>query len=294
MRILFVVVAVLAWSLAGSANADPWKASVDANLTMTQNQYSNNWVGGELGSLSWVLNSNSVAERQFNPKLNDRTTLLLAFGQTHSQNKDTKSWERPFKSTDKIEFETVFRFTLGWFVDPFASGRIETEFLDQSDPENERVVNPAVFIESAGVARVLSKTEKREWTMRLGGAFRQNLNRNARDPVTDVKKTTTTNDGGILFVNEFTSPISGNRMTIMSRLSVYQAFFNSKAEELEGFPNADFWKAPDVNFENTFTANITKYVMVNLYVQILYDKEVSLGGRYRQTLALGLTYKWSR
>ncbi len=294
MRLLLVVAALLACGLGGSASADPWKASVDANLTMTQNQYSNNWVGGEIGSIAWVLNSNCVAERQFNPKLNDRTTLLFAFGQTHSQNKDTKSWERPFKSTDKIEFETVLRFTLGGFVDPFASGRIETEFLDQSDLENERVLNPALFIESAGLAKVLSKAEKREWTMRLGGAFRQSLDRKERDPVTDVRKTTTTEDGGILFVNEFTSPVSGNRMTVTSRLSVYQAFFSSESGRLEGLPNADFWKAPHVNFENTFTANITKYVMVNLYVQILYDKEVSLAGRYRQTLALGLTYKWSR
>jgi hypothetical protein len=31
--------------------------------------------------------------------------------------------------------------------------------------------------------------------------------------------------------------------------------------------------------------------MVSLYVQFLYDKEVDLGGRLKQTLAMGLTYK---
>jgi hypothetical protein len=294
MRLGFIGVAALVCMLAASAYADPWKASEDANLTLAQNQYSNNWVGGTVGTIAWVFNSNSLAERQFNPKLHNKTTLLVAYGQSESQSQDTRHWAKPVKSTDKIEFETVFRLTFGGWVDPFASGRIETEFIDLSDPALKRGLNPALFIESAGIAKVLSKADKREWTMRLGGAFRQNMNRHVLNPVTLERKTNTTNDGGILYVNEFTSPISGNRMTVTSRLSVYQAFFNSKAKEFKGLPNENFWKAPDVNLENTFTANITKYVMVNLYIQILYDKEVSLGGRFQQTLALGLTYKWSR
>jgi hypothetical protein len=30
---------------------------------------------------------------------------------------------------------------------------------------------------------------------------------------------------------------------------------------------------------------------VNLYVQFLYDKEVDLAGRFKESLALGITYK---
>lgn len=32
--------------------------------------------------------------------------------------------------------------------------------------------------------------------------------------------------------------------------------------------------------------------MVNLYIQFLYDKEIDLGGRFKETMALGLTYKF--
>jgi hypothetical protein len=294
MRRLVTICTVIAVVGFGSAAAEPWKASIDANVTLTQNAYSDNWVGGDVGSLAWVFSSNSLAERQLSSKVSSKSTLKLFFGQTHSQNQETKAWQKPVKSTDLIDFETVFRLTLGVFVDPFMSGRIESQFLDASNPTNERLLNPALFTESVGVARVLTKADAREWSVRLGGALRENLNRNARDPVTGDSANETATDGGILFVSDFATPLAENRVTITSKLSVYKAFYFSEKNKVAGTPAADYWKTPDVNWENILTANITKYLMVNLYVQLLYDKEVDLAGRFKQTLSLGLTYKWSR
>ena len=271
--------------------ADPWTKSVDANLTMTQNAYSDNWIGGEAGTLSWVFNSNSLFERQLNPTINAKNTLKLFFGQTHSQDRDTKNWEKPLKSTDRIDFETVFRFTFGGFVDPYASGRIESQFLDQSDRLHGHLVNPVLFTESFGIAKVLTKVEKREWTARLGGAFRESLNRYLFDETTGRRQRKTTTDGGVLFVSDFKTPLADTTMMIASRLSVYKAFYFSESQNIDGQFNMDYWKSPDVNWETLFTANITKYLMVNLYVQFLYDKEVDLAGRFKQSLSLGVTYK---
>jgi len=271
--------------------ADPWTKSVDANLTMTQNAYSDNWIGGEAGTLSWVFNSNSLFERRLNPTINTKNTLKLFFGQTHSQDRDTKNWEKPLKSTDRIDFETVLRFTFGGFVDPYASGRIESQFLDQSDRLHGHLVNPVLFTESFGIAKVLTKVEKREWTARLGGAFRESLNRYLFDEATGTTQRKTTTDGGVLFVSDFKTPLADTTMMIASRLSVYKAFYFSESQKLEGQFNMDYWKSPDVNWETLFTANITKYLMVNLYVQFLYDKEVDLAGRFKQSLSLGVTYK---
>jgi|WetSurMetagenome_2_1015567.scaffolds.fasta_scaffold24601_2 hypothetical protein len=287
-----VLVAALALCLPSAAlRADPWKKSVDANLTMTQNAYSDNWSGGEVGSVSWVFNSNSLFERQLNPKLNTRNTLKLFFGQTHSQSEDTKHWAKPFKSTDRIDFETVLRATLGGFVDPFASARIESQFLDQRDRANERYVNPVLFTESFGVLKVIEKSGKREWTARLGGAFRENIDRGVLDGISGAKKTATATDGGLLFVSDFVSPLADSTMTITSRLSVYEAFYYSESKKLEGQYNMDYWKDPDIDWETIFTASVNKYLMVNLYVQFLYDKEVALAGRFKESLALGITYK---
>ena len=271
--------------------ADPWTKSVDANLTMTQNAYSDNWIGGEAGTLSWVFYSNSLLEGQLKPTINTKNTLKLFFGQTHNQDKDTKNWEKPLKSTDRIDFETVFRLTLGGFVDPYASGRIESKFLDESDPSHAHYVNPALFTVSFGIAKVLTKVEKREWTARLGGAFRESLNRYLLDQATGTTQRETTTDGGILFVSDFKTPFADTTMMVESRLSVYKAFYYSESEKIEGQYNMDYWKSPDVDWETMFTANITKYLMVNLFVQFLYDKEVDLTGRFKQSLSLGITYK---
>ena len=271
--------------------AQTWNVSVDANLTLTQNAYSNNWVGGESGALSWTFNSNSFAEKQLHEKVYNKNTLKLFFGQTHNQNMATKRWAKPVKSTDLIDFESVFRFTLGGFTEPFAAGRVETQFLDASEPENERFLNPVTFTESLGIAKVLVKQEKREWTARFGVGLRQHVNRDVLETTVSKRKTQTSNDGGFVFVTDFKTTLAQERITYTGRLSLFKALFFSEADKLKGQPNENYWKSPDFNWENIFTASITKYLMVNFYVQLLYDKEINLKTRFKQTLALGLTYK---
>lgn len=294
MKILFtVVVTTLIISLASTLFAEDWELASDANLALTQNTYSNSWVGGEIGSFIWVFNSNSHAEKQFNPKFHNKTTLKLSFGQTRNQDRETKEWSKPEKSTDLIDFETFSRFTLGWFVDPFVAGRVESQFLDASDADKERFLNPVTLIETLGVAKVLIKNEeeKRDWTARLGGGVRQHLNRDMLVVDTNKRETEFSNDGGFEFVSEFKTPLLQKRITFNSKLIVFQSLFYSKSDELKGQENENYWRYPDVNWENIFSASITKYLMVNLYVQILYDKEIDPDARFKQTLSLGLTYK---
>lgn len=292
MRGLFIiVVTTLTIAVASSVFGEPWMVSVDANLTLMQNAYSDNWVGGEVGALSWTFNSNSLAEKQLHAKVHNKNTLKLSFGQTHNQDNETKSWAKPVKSTDLIDIESVYRFTLGVFVDPFAAGRVETQFLDASDPDKSRFLNPSTFTESFGVARVLTKKEKREWTARLGAGLRQHLNRDVLDTLTNKRETQISNDGGFVFVTDFETPLAQERITFTSKLTLFQALFSSESDKLKGQPNENYWKSPDVNWENIFTARITEYLMVNLYIQLLYDKEIDLGVRFKQTLSLGLTYK---
>jgi hypothetical protein len=274
------------------STADPWALTVDANLTLAQTAYSNNWVGGEAGNVTWALSSIWLAEKRLQPLVHNKNTLKLSFGQTHSQDVDSKDWARPTKSTDLIDFETIFNLTLGGFVDPFAAGRWESQFLDASDPEKDRYVNPLKFTESLGIIRYLMKEGGREWSIRLGGAFRQFVDRDVFvDADQGLRETQTSNDGGIEFVSELKSPLAGEKISVSNKLIAFQALFYSKSDELKGQPNEDYWKSPDINWENILTIGVTKYLMVNLYNQLLYDKEVNKGGRFKQTLSLGFTYR---
>ena len=80
-----VVVFFVLSAVAGNLYAESWNLSVDASLTLTQNTYSDNWAGGEGGQISWLFNSNSLAERKFGEKVSCKNTLKLFYGQTHMQ-----------------------------------------------------------------------------------------------------------------------------------------------------------------------------------------------------------------
>lgn len=294
MRALLILASVmLIIGVAAAAFGERWSLGADANLMLAQNAVSNNWTGGETGSVSWTSNLACFAEKQLHKKIHNRNTLELAFGQSYSQRKENKVWEKPVKSTDIIKLESILRFTFGLLVDPFVAGKIESFFFDDSDPEMDRYVNPTTFTESFGLAKVLIKDGGREWTARLGTGFRQHLDRDALvDPVANKRENLTTNDGGLEFVHEFTTPLANDKIVLINRVTVFQAVFYSEAEKVKGLPSEDYWRAPDVNWENIFAGNVTEHIMVNLYTQLFYDKELDLGAQFMQTLSLGLTYSF--
>lgn len=110
------------------------------------------------------------------------------------------------------------------------------------------------------------------------------------DNTTGERGEKNTSDGGIDFTSELALPLANDRIKVTSKLTLFQAIIYSESKALEGTERANYWKATDVNLETIFTANITSFVMVNLYTQLLYDKEIDKGGRFKETLSLGLTY----
>ncbi len=263
---------------------EPWKLSLDANLTMTLNVYSDDWTGGEAGALSWASRLEAIAQKQVGKYLQTKNTLKLAFGQTKTQ-RDDDSWTAPQKSTDLIDLETRWKSTLGGWVDPYVSVRGVSQFIDLSDttaPRYYPYVNPIDITESIGALRELVQKDEVAWTLRLGGALRQNINR--WEPDEDYA-TMVTNDGGVEIVTDFEAELHDGFLKYKAGLKVYEALFRADSDEIP-----DHWRYPDINWENTLTVNITKYVMVSYYLQLLYDKEVSANARVKHALAFGLTY----
>jgi hypothetical protein len=108
-------------------------------------------------------------------------------------------------------------------------------------------------------------------------------------------------------------------------LLVYQPVFYSKSSALDQFDRdaqaavpgreavSAFWRVTNVSFQNTFAAQVTKSISVNLFAQFVYDKfdvaanvdntqpiaariaevdrNVRKAGQFKETLALGFTYR---
>ncbi|MBN1163374.1 MAG: DUF3078 domain-containing protein [Candidatus Krumholzibacteriota bacterium] len=289
LLILPVAICLIA---SGAAAQETWKLLLDTDLTMTQSYYSDSWSGTEVGNLSWVWNINSLAQKQLHEKINNRNTLKLKFGQTHTQDETTGDWKKPAKSNDLIDFESVFRLTFIQSLDQYVSFRLESQFYDGTDPDKKRYINPIKFTESAGIAKELMKAEDREWLVRLGVATRQYLDRDVLvDPILKKRETQSSYDAGLMFDTDIRVPLDKS-ITYTSKLTVFQALYYSKKDDLKGLPKEDYWKGIDVRWENNFVANITGNIIVNLYIEFLYDKEIDLRGRFKQTLGLGIGYKF--
>ncbi|MFQ6003415.1 MAG: DUF3078 domain-containing protein [Candidatus Zixiibacteriota bacterium] len=286
----FWIALTLWFGFSGPSFSHPWEKSVDLGLTVTQNSYSDSWTGGEAGNVSWVASATSVFEKKFSEMLNSKTTAKFAFGQTHTQDQETKKWSKPIKSTDLIDIEILTRFTLKTWVDPYWAFRFESQFLDASVPQIKRYINPKKLTESVGASRTFYKTENSEILSRLGFGLRQIVTEDIVDTVMKKTETNSTNDGGIESVSDVRLTPS-DKISYTSKLSLYKALFFSKSDKFKGTLEEDYWKEVDVNWENTVSISISKYISVSLYTQLLYDKEINKKGRFKETLSLGLTYR---
>jgi len=317
-----------------------WYPVLEGGVNLTQSSYSDNWNGGDKGSIVWTAIVNGLLENQVDPKLNWTSTLKLAYGQTHQQKQDqdgSRAWDRPEKSTDLIDLESIGRFTLGGFVDPFLSARLESQFQDASDPNGRTLsFNPIKLQETAGIARKFLDEEDRQLLSRLGFSFRQHIRKqfvvaptsSPDPPVTDKSsETETTNDGGIEWVTDYKTKVLEDRVTWTSKLRVFQPVFYSAQDDFDAVAEADwlaagidpdvvdFNRALDVDLENIFSTQITKIISVSLYLRWLYDKydnsvvpkfdeegtltnpadirtATRLAGQFKQTLAIGVTYRF--
>lgn len=268
-----------------------WRTSLVANFQLTQTSYSDSWTGGEAGSVNWLSNLDGTAERQLSPKVDFKSSLRLKFGQTLTQDEETKKWSKPKKSTDLIDFENVFRFTLGGAVDPYGALRLESQFYDGSVPQKKLYFSPLKLTESGGIARVFFQRGDETIVSRFGVATRQIFKRSVIDLETLETDDSTITDGGLESVTDATLKLSQN-IQFVGKLSLYKALFSSESgrETPIGKTNLGVhWASVDVNWENTLTASVSKIVAVFVYTQLLYDKDVEKKVRIKETLGLGIT-----
>lgn len=275
-------------------SAEPWKIDVNANLATAINSYSDSWTGGEAGSFTWGSQFLGTAERQLSKTLNTKMTLNLQFGQTKVQDKTSKRWSAPEKSSDLIDGEELLRYTVGWWVDPFLSIRAISEFVDGSDILLVRYGNPLELTEALGVSRTLRKTETVEWSTRLGVASRQLVNRHHLDMVSGQRKTEVTNEGGVEMDMDIKAANAKRWVTLISSLRIYDALISSKADEFKGTSAENNWRYPHVKWENTLTLTFAKYLMLNLIAYAYYDKNISTNVRLKENFSAGLTYIYSK
>jgi hypothetical protein len=261
-----------------STHGGRWKIGIETGLGAAQAAYSDNWTGGETGSIIWVSNFHGTADKNIGLSLLFGNELKLEFGQTHMQIDSSRQWEVPKKSSDRVRYDNILRLTHGWAVDPYAASSLESQFLDASGTKN-LYFNPVDLTESIGVARyIFNVPDRRVLTTRVGFGLRQHL----------FHAQQTTNDGGVEWVTDLALGSPYSKYSFISKLTVFQSLHNSQSDSLD-----DSWKTADLNWDNFLRANLASVLQMSLGWQLLYDREVHAVGRFKETLALGLAYQFA-
>ncbi len=330
---LTVIVFVIGTTAALAQDETPvggWQKEIKVGVNMLQSSYSNNWNGGEKGSVAWTGNVDARLEKQFSPTANWRNSLKLAYGQTHNQGRNDGGelyWIKPDKTDDIVDFESFFRWTLPSKWDPYVALNFTSQFQDLSDSEaRELNFNPKTFKESAGISRRLVNNEQRKLMTRVGVAFIQNSRTFYVDPLPSLETLSeSSNEIAAEWITEAKVGVLNDRVGWESKLTLVLPFqYSGKATFEDGFISAepvpddiaDYTTALDVDWENTFSANITKVISVKLFVRWMYDKydntvkpvvgedgtlvneenvlrAVRKAGQFKQTLALGVGYTFN-
>jgi hypothetical protein len=259
----------------------PWTRKLKLSLGVAQSSFTSNWAGDEVGSFTWLAGLDGLTEKQFGSSFRWQNTLVLQFGQTHQQDAARQDWLRPLKSSDKIDFDSFGRFTLGKIVDPFVALTFDSQFYQTIEGYGTRTLNPFQVGEVVGVARAFYDTPSRSLISRLGFGLRQTVNRFGGEVPGIVEHS---QDGGIEWRTVGRFAQAEDRTVFKTDLTLFQALFFSESE----LDPANRWKTIDVRWQNTLTQKITKYLSFDLYLDYVFNDQVRRAGQLKQTLGVSL------
>lgn len=283
------LLAVVNVSVGGAQEGDDtsWKLESKVSLSLAQSSFNTAWAGDEVGTLSWIATWNSSASKRLAPWANWKNRLLLQFGQTHQQDPDREIWLSPSKSSDKITYRGQVVFPFGGFLDPFVAFDADSQFFTELKDVATKPFTPTVFTEAVGIGRALSDTERLKLDSRVGFALKQRIDRLALDSVTMEYGTDTAVEGGFEWFSTARMAGKEDRAVYATELRVFKAIETTESDPQK----RRYWSAVDVDWQNTLSSKVTKWLSFDLFWQVLYDKQIDQTGQFKQTLGVGLTWQ---
>jgi len=278
---LFVLLFGLSALTASAQPADttrvkkPWTHSVVSGLNLTQVSFNDNWAQGGENALAYALSLNGKSANDL-AKTNWTTSYKFAFGQTKLGSQGIR------KTDDKIDLESTLIYKVGAYINPYVAATFKTQFAKgfeySPDPDSavSKFFDPAYLTQSAGLGYQPIPQIKTRLGVALREVITSEFNVYADDPKTLAEVEKTRVAGGLESVTEVAWQLQSNLL------------FTGKLELFDAFNNFDIII---MRSDNTLAAKVSKYVTVNLNVQLLKEPPVA-GGKIqiKETLGLGLSY----
>ena len=203
-----------------------------------------------------------------------KNSLKLAYGQTKIAEADFKT------NNNELYLESVYTRDIGIWVDPYISNLIRTTIapgFDYGKTPRMEIANffdPGYISQSIGIGINKSEVIK----TRLGLGFQE---------VITNKHTNYTDDAATEDVESFKFETGIESVTDFDWNFMENMNLKSKLRLFSRFESLDVW---DVRWDNTISAQVNKYIVVNINVLTIYEKSQSLRTQIKEALQLGITY----
>jgi len=274
MNKYFTCIFLLLFSTIKMYSADTlWTASGMVGLNASQVSFTN-WSQGGENSLTWTFFTKMGAMySDGNWKLNNN--LKVAYGRS-------KIGSAEYRTNDnEFYLENVLSKKVGWAVDPYFSNTIRSSIRKGFDYAKSDVNPIADFFDPGYITQSLGFAYEKDKALktRLGIGLQETFTNKYRNYSDDSKTT----DKLEAFKLE-----SGIESVTNSELNLDEhLLFQCMLRLFTRFNAIDVW---DVRWDNTLTAQITKYVNVNFNVLLVYEKAQSPKTQFKEGLQLGITY----
>ncbi len=276
--LLILLMPIIAFAQKETEEKDPdlgkWIPKGVAGLNIAQMAFSN-WSQGGDNSMTYSLSGNFSLNYK-DESLAFTNSLKLAYGQT-------KLGDDDFRTNDnEFYLENVLAKRVGWAVDPYFSNTVRSTVapgykFNKDTKEYDQIsdfFDPGYISQSLGFTYNKLKSVQTRLGVGLQETFASTYLNYTDDPETADKEEDFKFETGIESVTDVEYSFMDNML------------YKSKLRLFTRFDQLDVW---DVRFDNTISAQVNKYIVVNLNVLVVYEKSQSLRTQVKEALQLGVT-----
>ena len=250
-----------------------WTPSLLASLNLSQIAFQD-WTKGGESAFSFTVGADWVMDYKAS-NWSFKNQLKGEWGQSKT------GYDIKKITVNNVFNETVYYYDPGWLFIPYVSNLIRTPITDgydYSEPEKTQIVaffDPGYITQSIGFA--YNKSEIIQ--TRLGLAFEESFANKFAAQYTDDEETAD--------VEKFKFETGIESMTDLILQIDDNVVYKSKLRLFSGFNRMTVW---DVAWDNTFTAEVNKWLNVNLSYILIYKASESLRTQMQEALQVGIVY----
>jgi hypothetical protein len=271
--IFFLLITGLTLAQPDSLLHNGWNTKGTTGLNLSQIALSN-WSQGGDNSMAFDL-TGKFSFIYFSSPFRLDNNLSLSYGRTKIGGEDFRTSDNDFY------LENVLSYKIDWEFKPYFSNSVRTvlangyQYNSDTTYQISSFFDPGYVTQSLGLLYDKSKIFQTRLGLALQETFASKFTQYSDDPDTPNKIEKFKLETGIESVSSLNYTLAQN-LLIDSDLRLFTRF-----------KHLDTW---DVRWDNTLTAQVNKFVNVNLNVLVVYQKDQSPKTQVKEALQLGVTY----